>query len=182
MIKKIGELFFFIFALIMGILDIQTSGKDYSLYSYAERVAFFEENKDTYNALVDYAFVNTDESRSITSINIYDPQKSNKFKTDVLRKVVDDRVSVYRKDDDRWVRFPFQTGCKDTEFSDCGIYYSENRRYIVPASGTVAEYDEERGKYVAFLASSYVEIDELGDGWFFYQVAYSRDGAFRLKN
>lgn len=69
------------------------------------------------------------------------------------------------------MNFKFRAGTPG--FSESGVYYSENEKYFDPASGTEEVYDESVGKYVVFLQSSYMQITQIDEHYYFYEAAFA---------
>lgn len=185
MFKKLGEFLFFILAFFTGVAEIKSGDRDYSFYTEEERCAFVLDNLETYEKIVEFAYENTDEALSNTSIFTYDPAKKDRLDTREIQKVSEERVSVHRTTKDgnpvSWVAFGFRTGV--TGFSSCGVYYTEDNLCIDPASGTEAVYNEEEDIYSVYLASSYGEVSKITTNWYFYKKAFpsSGDSGYKAK-
>ncbi len=172
MFKVIGEFFFFIFALIASLLDMASPAKDYSAHSLEDRIAYINENQDKLNEIVDYAFTYTDGS-SIDSFFTYDYEKQTGESIFLLKRPLKERITVRHNENDDYVTFDFRTGTKG--HSDSGMYYSVNGVYMVPASGTLAEYDAEEDKYLVHQASATVEVIRVNEHWFLYHKDFRKD-------
>ena len=170
-IKTLGECVFYVFAAIVSLFQTVSTGEDYKVYTSGERIAFVSEQMENYNQIVEYAFENTDEEKRIDSILFDEFGKKEKKDWAEIEKVTREDIKVYRYDDYKWVNFKFRAGTPG--FSESGVYYSENEKFFNPASGTEAVYDESVGKYVVFLQSSYMEITQIDEHYYFYETAFA---------
>ena len=171
LIQSLGGTIFYLFAFIVSLFQTAASGEDYKVYTSEERIAFVSEQMENFNQIVEYAFAHTDEEKRIGSVLFDEFGKKEKKDLAEIEKVTREDIKVYRYDDNKWVNFKFRAGTPG--FSESGVYYSENEKYFDPASGTEAVYDESVGKYVVFLQSSYMEITQIDEHYYFYETAFA---------
>ncbi|MCQ2526587.1 MAG: hypothetical protein MJ130_07455 [Lachnospiraceae bacterium] len=176
MFSKIGEFFFFIFALFASIFDMATSGKDYHVYTTEERIEMVEENLDDYEALSEYVLEYTTDGAALDSVFIYDIERNTGVKFPEIDKMINDRICVYNKNGNTYIKYDYISGTEG--YSSSGVYYTEEEIYMTPASGTECVYDEDTDKHICYFNASSVEVYKITDHWYFYQTAYYDDAGF----
>lgn len=180
MFTKIKEIIFFIFALLVGIFEIGSSGKDYKVYSFEDRVALFEENKEAFQETAEYILKNRSTVNNLESMMLKEAEKGANTKLGKLAKTFKDKVMVHHsKNGYSYVVFDYMSGIDG--YSSCGLYYCEDEVYIEPKSDTSAEYDSELGTYIVYQNTASIEIVKIDDNWFFFKKAYYNNDGFKTR-
>lgn len=150
-------------------------------YTQEERIAFFNENRACFEELASSGFA---ETKNVTSgmgkTNVHTIERKTKVKMDAIEDCVEDDIVVYYRDKDNYVEIDFITA--PAGFSESGLYYSESGLSMVPASGTLTEYDADIDKNVAYFNASYVEVYQIDEHWFYFHKAFYNNDGFRRKS
>lgn len=181
MFTKIGEFFYFLLALVIGIVDLGTSGHDYSLVSYEYSKEYVEEHRDTFDALIEAMI----DEGPLPETGSHAPglnQVDNASFQDVKSKIKE-RAQIYFGENGVTVLFDFYGGSEG--FPDTGLIYYENGNPGF-AEGDVyrlksAEWDEEYGCYVIYNSANYSEIYQIDENWYYIQKAFYNNDGFRTK-
>ena len=181
MFAKIGEFFYFIFAVFVGLFEIASSGADYSPISIEQSAAYIEEHSDTLDSLIDAMIEYGPNPETGSRSPILSELAPNYYK-DVKSKI-SERARIYFEEDGVVVSFELYGGSEG--FSQCELLYYEIGNPDFSAGNIYryksAEWDDEYGCYVIYNSANYQEIYQLDENWFFLREAFYDDAGFRRK-